>query len=241
VRALLVANITEADAGFIGQSLRLRGYAFTEVLREHHEQWASEVDDLVDRADLVLSLGSNWSAYWPEVAASVEAEATLLRRAHDQGVPILGICFGAQMLAHALGGRVFVAPEPEMGWCSVQASDPQSLAGTVLAGEWMQWHGDTFEPPANSEILASSDRAVQAFRIAKCLALQFHPEATESVVSQWSAGQGQCELISAGVDPQDLLTQTRIKVVDAQERCDGLVSWFLADVAGRPTTHKSTY
>ena len=236
-----MANITDADAGFIGQSLRMRGYAFTEVLREHHEQWVTRVADLVDKADLVLSLGSNWSAYWPEVAPSVEAEATLLRRAHDQGVPILGICFGAQMLAHALGGRVFAAPEPELGWCLVQASDPQSLAGSVLAGEWMQWHGDTFEVPADSEILASSDCAIQAFRLGKCLALQFHPEATESVVSQWSAGQGQCELISAGVDPQDLLAQTRIKVVDAQERCDGLVSWFLADVAGRSTAHKSTY
>ncbi len=236
-----MANICDADSGFVGQSLRMRGYAFTEVLREHHEQWVSRISELINQADLVLSLGSSWSAYWPEVAPSVEAEASLLCLAHKQGVPILGICFGAQMLAHALGGRVFPALQPEIGWCSVQASDPQSPAGAVLAGEWMQWHGDTFEPPMNSEVLAHSDRATQAFRLGKSLAIQFHPEATESVVSQWSAGQGQCELIGAGVDPHELLALTRANVIDAQERCDGLVSWFLTDIAGRSTSHKSTY
>lgn len=231
MRALLVANVADTDAGFIGHSLRLRGYAFTEVMREHHSRWT---DDMLSGVDLVVSMGSGWSAFWPDVAPAVAAEAELLRRARDQRIPILGVCFGAQMLAHAFGGRVYRADTSEIGWCRVVAHDPDTLGGSVLQGEWLQWHYDTFDPPPGAQVVASSEVAVQAFHIGRSLGVQFHPEATESVVSRWSAGEGQAELLAAGVDPVALHERTRALVHDAEARCDALVSWFLADIAGKP-------
>ena len=234
MRALLVANVADTDAGYVGHALRLRGYAFTEIMREHHEHWSTRIDDLVNGADLVVSMGSGWSVYWPEVAEAITAESSLLRHARDRAVPILGVCFGAQILAHALGGKVFRATQSEIGWCRVFAHQPDSLAGSVLEGEWMQWHYDTFEPPTGAEVVASSDHAIQAFHIGRSLGVQFHPEATEAVVSRWSTGEGQAELVAAGIDPVALHERTRALVHDSEARCDALVNWFLADIAGKP-------
>ena len=133
VRALVIANAVDADPGFVGQHLRVRGYSFTECHRERTVEWPA-----LEGVDLVLLLGSEWSVYWPEVAGSVRAEAALVQSAHSRGTPILGICFGAQIVAHALGGSVGRAARPEVGWHSIESERPDDIA----TGPWMQWHFD---------------------------------------------------------------------------------------------------
>ena len=93
MRAVLIANTEDADPGFIGRSLRQRGYSFTEFLREDHQNWPT-----LDGFDLVVAMGSNWSTYWDHVAGPVLAEQSLLADAIARGIGILGICFGACLL-----------------------------------------------------------------------------------------------------------------------------------------------
>jgi GMP synthase-like glutamine amidotransferase len=222
VRALLLANRDDADPGFVGESLRSHGYAFSECHRENASDWP-----VLAGIELVVSLGSDWSVYWDHVRDSVEAEAALLRAAHSQQLPILGICFGGQILCHALGGSVAPAPVPEVGWHDVTSAIPE-LAGD---GPWFQWHSDRFTAPPSAEALALSVHAEQAFRLGRTLALQFHPEVNESIVARWSSG-GVDELAGLGIERGDLVEQTRANVERSRLAASGLVDWFVTQVAG---------
>ena len=216
MRALLVANESDADAGFVGERLSLAGYDFELRAREAWRDWP-----VLGSPDLVLALGSDWSVYWDHVAAPVEAEASLMRAAHERDVPMLCICFGAQLLSHALGGVVELAPEPEIGWHSVESAEP------ALAGTWFQWHVDRFNPPAGAEVLAHSRRAVQAYRHGSALAVQFHPEVDDSIVERWSH-LGSAELERHGIDAGELRARTAIETARSRAAAHTLVDWFVS-------------
>ena len=147
MRALLIANDDDADLGVIGRLASEAGYRFEVLSCEEPEGWP-----LLDGVDLVLSLGSEWSVYWDHVGASVAAEAALLAAAHGAAVPVLGICFGAQMVAHALGATVSRAPFAEIGWYEIDSSYPD----VVAPGPWFELHVDTFTVPAGATELARS-------------------------------------------------------------------------------------
>lgn len=230
MRAALIANSGDADPGFVGRSLRQRGYSFTEFIREHWETWPSS-----DGFDLVVAMGSSWSTYWEQQAGPIGAEQALLAAAIADGIPILGICFGAQQLATVLGGTVTNAQSPEIGWFEVKTlpETADSAPLSLTAGRWMQWHYDRFSVPSGATVLAESPVGPQAIVCGRSLGLQFHPEATESIVRQWSSGEGAQELADQRISPAELLAETSDTVDDAERRCDELVSWFLRDVAQR--------
>lgn len=228
MRAALIANVEDADPGFVGRALRRRGVSFVEYLREQWQQWPS-----LDGIDLVLAMGSSWSVYWEEHSGPISAEQSLMASAHAQGIPVLGICFGAQQLATVLGGTVTNAQSPEIGWFSVQnVAETASIAPSCLAeGLWMQWHYDKFSVPSGATVLAHSAVGPQAIVCGSSLGLQFHPEASESIVRQWSSGEGISELEKQGISRDALLAETSATVIDAERRCDELVAWFLQEVA----------
>ena len=230
MRAALIANREEADPGFVGKSLRARGYSFIEFLREDHKEWPN-----LDGIELVVAMGSGWSTYWDHVAEPVTAEQALLATAHQQGIPVLGICFGAQQLSATLGGTVTKAQTTEIGWFSVEnVPETGHLAPKSLTeGPWMQWHYDAFSVPAGATVLAQSPAGPQAMICGRALGLQFHPEATESIVRGWSSGSGNDELNDLGLSATEILGTTRANLDDAARRCDDLVEWFLAEVAQR--------
>jgi len=221
MRALLVANAADADAGFVGERFRHHGIAFTECHRERPAEWP----DLAGH-DLVLSLGSEWSTYWPEVASEVASEVALVREARRRGVPQLGICFGHQVMAAALGGTVERGRVPEIGWYEVVTDVPQVIA----AGPWLQWHHDVVTLPAGAEELARSAVGPQAWRLGRCAATQFHPEATETMLARWTSG-GADELAAFGTTPEALMEVTRANVGTSREHAEHLVDWFLGAVA----------
>ena len=228
MRAALIANVDDADPGFVGRALRRRGVSFVEYLREQWEGWPT-----LDGIDLVVAMGSSWSVYWEEQAGPISAEQALMASAHAAGIPVLGICFGAQQLATVLGGVVTNAQSPEIGWFSVQnVSEAAHLSPNCLtSGRWMQWHYDKFSVPSGATVLADSPVGPQAIVCGTSLGLQFHPEASESIVRQWSSGEGDEELKKQGINRDSLLAETSATVVDAERRCDELVAWFLRDVA----------
>ena len=224
---MLIANRGDNDGGVVGQLLRNRGYVFEHWVREDATGWT----DLPDDVELVVPLGSDWSVYWPDIAPSVEAEAGILRAAHRRGTPVFGICFGGQMLAHALGGRVERAEKPEIGWFSVDWSmtnvTPVDLVRVLSPTLWLQWHYDRFVPPADAHVLATGPLGAQAFVIGHSLGLQFHPEATPEIVERWTSGPGEEELVRSGIDPDELRRATREHASQSASRAEVLVDWFV--------------
>ena len=220
-----MSNQGDGDPGFVGERLMQLDFSLVHVDREYPAEWPS-----LAGFDLLLHLGSDWSVYSGDVSRNVEAESALMNDAQRRGVPIFGICFGAQMLAHSLGGVVQRAKRPEVGWCEVLA--PAAYA--PLAGIWMQWHADSFSAPASAEVLALSDVGPQAIRAGRSFGTQFHPEANEAIVTRWMSGEGAVELARLGIAPHDLAEVTRRETLRSGPAAGALVEWFLTEVASSP-------
>ena len=187
----------------------------------------------VPEYDAVVFFGAIWSVYDTATIPWIADEIGYARALIAQGVPTLGICFGGQMLAAAVGGQVERAPIPEVGWLSV-ASDTSAEPGLIDAGPWLSWHFDRFKVPAHVPVVARSALASQAFVTGRTLGLQFHPEVTDAVIDGWLSSGGDDQLIEFGIDPQALIEQSRTLADGAAARAHGLVRRFVFDVARRP-------
>ena len=173
--------------------------------------------------DLIVPLGSEYSAY--DDLPWIHLELDLLVEANKRSIPVLGICFGGQLLARALGGSVFRADSSEIGWLPIGSVAPDLLA----EGPWFQWHFDTFEAPPGSEILASNRVGPQAFRIGPHLGLQFHPEVTQKIMDDWVVAFRH-ELDENGVDPDALLAETERILAVASANTERLLDGFVASI-----------
>jgi GMP synthase-like glutamine amidotransferase len=129
--------------------------------------------------DLLVVLGSKEAAY-DDTLPWLARELAFVGSAVDRGLPVLGICFGAQLLARHLGGTVGPAARGEFGFTAVETSAPE----LVPPGPWLQFHGDAFVPPPGTEI-ARNDAGSQAFLAGKVLGVQFHPEITVDSFDSW--------------------------------------------------------
>jgi GMP synthase-like glutamine amidotransferase len=164
------------------------------------------------RYDLAIVLGSDDSAYDDSVPWVAE-EFDYVRRAIESDVPVLGICFGAQMLARALGSEVRKAEVPEVGWKSMTRSQE---AAWIPPGPWLTWHQDTFDWPPGTTRLAWTDEAPQAFSQGRHLGIQFHPEATADMIEEW-LDVDRRTLALTNTDPEALLAETRERDSQADE------------------------
>ena len=216
MRVVVIGHHEEDSAGFIGEAFRARGAE----LSRHLFPEDGPLPDL-DGADHVIVLGAIWSVYddSPD-RAWIADELAWLRRADEAGVPVLGICFGAQALATAFGGRVEAAPRKEVGWRLVDSFDP----GLIPPGPWLEFHGDRCLPPRQARVLARNDVGVQAFVIGRHLAVQFHPEPDGELLRLWLEVGGREEAEQAGTDPDAFLAETYAEEPAARERADTLVA-----------------
>ena len=175
--------------------------------------------------DLIVSLGSEFAAFDDSIPF-VQREVKLYEQAIEAGVPILGLCFGGQMLARVLGSRLFRAKEAEIGWLPVRTYD----AELVSTGPWFQWHFDTFSAPPGAKLIAETDAAPQAFVSGRSLGLQFHPEVTPEIMDEWVRAYPH-ELEAEGVDPDGLLAETRRLAQQAKQTTWRLLNAFRDRVA----------
>lgn len=224
MRALLIANAADADPGFVGERFREHGFAFDECHREHPGDWSS-----LDGHELVLLLGSEWSVYWPEVVSQVSAEVAVLQEAARRGIPVFGICFGSQVMAHAFGGSVFKAEIAEIGWQQVQSHVPD----VVAEGPWMEWHYDVVSMPPTAVEMARTESGPQAWNLGRMFCTQFHPEVHEGMIRRWARGFGEQELLRIGSSPAELLEVTRASVDASRPNAERLVDWFCESIAPR--------
>jgi GMP synthase-like glutamine amidotransferase len=122
----------------------------------------------------------------------------LLEQALAFGVPLLGICLGSQLIAKALGARVYQSPSKEIGWERVRftaaAADDPVFSGFASSTTFFHWHEETFDLPSGAEWLAYSEKCRhQAFRYGRsAYGVQFHPEITPEMIVDWSAQPTGC-------------------------------------------------
>ena len=181
-----------------------------------------------DPYDLVVLMGSPWSVYEERVQGWLGPELDFVRTRLAAGVPMLGICFGAQTMSAALGGEVKHAAMPEYGWTEVGSATKQ-----IEQGPWFQFHHDEFTVPPGAVELARNESGVQAFRAGRGLAVQFHPEMTADLLASWCRVEGGVEeLVEAGRDPDDLIEESRLRESESQPGLERLLDWFVDEVAG---------
>jgi GMP synthase-like glutamine amidotransferase len=197
LRALVVQHEEATPPGLVTEWLAHHGIEADEVRID----LATEDVDPTGH-DLVVSLGAEFAAF-DDHLPHVPREGRLMRRALDAGVPVLGLCYGGQLLARVLGGEVFRSDVAEIGWLPVRTTD----AELVSEGPWFQWHFDCFTLPPGAELVAESDVGPQAFVSGRSLGLQFHPEVTPEIMDDWVRVYRH-ELDAEGVDPDAILAAT---------------------------------
>jgi GMP synthase (glutamine-hydrolysing) len=186
-------------------------------------------------ADLLVVLGGEMGVYESERFPVLTEEIALLTERLGARRPVFGVCLGAQLMASALGSRVYRGPTNEIGYRAVEPTEA-GRAGPLrhVAGvPMMQWHSDTFDLPAGTTRLAgSSAYGTEAFAIGSwALAVQFHPEVTAEMHDTWLASSGD-ELQSEGLDPH-MLRHERDQHSDAMQSASrALFSEWLAALPG---------
>jgi GMP synthase (glutamine-hydrolysing) len=185
---VVLQHVAYEGPGAVLDAIR-RGGRVPAVIRIDQGEPVPAVASVGSMAGLVV-MGGPMSVH-DEGLGWLHDERVLMKAAVDAGLPVLGICLGAQQLAVALGGVVAPGPEPEVGVGEIHLG-PASLHDPVLgpAGSplaCMHWHADTFTLPDGAVLLASSDRYPhQAFRFGqRAYGLQFHVEVTASLVAHW--------------------------------------------------------
>ena len=216
MRVAVIRHHEEDSAGFIGAAFEARGAELGVCLFPKEGPLPA-----LDGIDHVVVLGAVWSVYddSPDRAWIAEVLAWL-RQADEAGVPVLGICFGGQALAAALGGRVEAAPRKEIGWSVVDSYDPE----VIPHGPWLEFHQDRFFPPSHARVLATNEVGVQAAVLGRHLAVQFHPEPDGALLRAWLDMGGREEAERHGVDADRFLAQTFAEEPAARVRADALVA-----------------
>lgn len=203
---LILKNIASEGPGTMEDYLRGRSIPYRVV-----ELGDGETSPPLDAFDTLVVLGGPMAVYEMNDYPHLVAASRLIREAVNTGKKLLGICLGAQMMAHCLGAEVYKGPAEEIGWRGIELTgegvrDPlmRSLAVHPSAGDFWRtfrvfhWHGDTFELPMGARGLARSELyANQAFSYGKNLyAFQFHMEVTKQMVYEWFEGHPELQRIS---------------------------------------------
>ena len=179
-RLLVVEHDHDAPAGLLAGWAAGRGLKADTVRLHAGDPLPGSAPD----CDAAVVLGSEQTAY-DDTVPWLAGELAFVRALVDTGVPVLGICFGGQVLARVLGARVYRLPAPEIGWVRARTRTPR-----LAAGPWLSWLRDAFDLPPGAADLAANDVSLQAFALGPHAGLQFHPEATEPIVRDWLAGAG---------------------------------------------------
>jgi GMP synthase-like glutamine amidotransferase len=221
--ALVLEHEADAPAGILGEWARARGIALEVVAVGD----GAAIPDPAERR-FVVTLGSEASAF-DDAVPWLAAERAALDRALALGVPVLGICFGGQHLARALGGTVARAVRPEVGWLDVDTLAPE----VVPPGPWLQWHRDAFTVPPGAELLARSPAGPQAFRAGPHLGVQFHPEVTPAIALDWATSYP-ASIDRAGTTRAAVRAGGDAHAAGARRRAHALFDAFLAGASGTP-------
>lgn len=157
--------------------------------------------------DALIFMGGPMSAN--DDLSYIRQEIGIIQSAAERGHAMLGVCLGAQIIAKALGGRVYRNPVKEIGWFPVewtQAAGADPLFGGLRSAETIfHWHSETFDLPPGGEWLAYSEACRhQAFRLGRAIyGMQFHLEVTPAMIEGWCAEDANCGDVRELASPID--------------------------------------
>jgi GMP synthase-like glutamine amidotransferase len=207
-----------AEVGTVGPALTRLGF---EVLAATLLPGGPPLPDPEQIAVLVV-LGSSAAAD-DDSLPWLGPERAYLARSIELDVPVLGICFGAQLLARVLGGTVGRAARPERGFVPLTSADPRVMP----TGDWLQFHDDTFTLPPSAELVAANEIGVQAFRHGRHVGVQFHPEITPAVFATWVESwrvTGELGQLSTEIDLPALTADVAARATASATACHDLVN-----------------
>ncbi|MDQ4050896.1 MAG: type 1 glutamine amidotransferase [Thermoproteota archaeon] len=200
-KILSVQNIAYEPLGLLEKMFVSDGYNIEKINAQNDPVPSSPLG-----YDAVIILGGPMAVY--DNLVYLQEEQELIRNAIKNETPLLGICLGSQLIAQAAGGRVYKGKRKEIGWYDVHltpASSNDIFRGfTEKTIRIFQWHGDTYDLPANAKILAYSDLYPQAFRIGSAVGIQFHFEVDEQIIRTW-INEYSDEMSGEKISPQSLL------------------------------------
>ena len=245
-RAIVLQHLDREGPGFIADLCGERGLAVS-ILRL---DLGAEVPRALDAGDLLVVMGGPMGV--SELADPrypfLAQELALLRASLARQLPILGICLGAQLLAHAAGSRVYpnqgkdrgglLQPSPEVGFGDVRllrVDQEPVLAGLPVRLPVLHWHGDTFDLPTGAVRLAESDACLnQAFRLGqRAFGLQFHVEIDAALVRRWAEEDAAFATSALGAGgPAAIAAASEASAARMREPGRRLVKNLLAEMIG---------
>jgi GMP synthase (glutamine-hydrolysing) len=235
MRVLSLIHGRDAHSGLFGEVAREEGHE----LEERSYPLGNPPPATTERYDALMVFGGAMNVHEVEDNPWIEQEIALIDDALERDLPVLGVCLGGQLLAAAAGGRVTRAPEPEIGWHSVEKTDAAAddpvfapLPEQFLA---YQWHSYQAELPDEGVLLARSPVCAQAFRVGdRAWGTQFHAEVTPEIVEAWIANYGSDpDAVAQGFDADEQRRRLREEIGRWNELGRDLVTAFLAYAASR--------
>jgi GMP synthase (glutamine-hydrolysing) len=217
--ALAIRHVPFEDLGSFAAVLRERGFAV--AYRD------AGLDDLAARdlvdADLLIVLGGPIGVYEVKDYPFLKDEIAVVERRLELGRPVLGLCLGAQIMAKALGARVYKGKRKELGWSPLALTDAGRASALAELGprtSVLHWHGDTFDLPRGAKLLGSTRLYPnQAFAWRNhALALQCHIETTVRGLERWFIGHALEIATTRGVKLEALRRDTRRRGPRLEER-----------------------
>lgn len=207
-----IQHVGYEDLGSLEGVLKSRGFTVRYLCSRNLDYGRLYAGD----ADLIVVLGGPMGVYEVDKHPWIPFEIQFIQERVETQKPLLGICFGSQIIAKACGGDAYKGPQgKEIGWQKITVNDEgmktplRHLDGSLT--NMMHWHGDTFDLPEGAVILASSDKyKKQAFKIGDTiLALQCHPEVTEAKLRLWYAS-GKSELAEVGKTVDEMRAEAEL-------------------------------
>jgi GMP synthase (glutamine-hydrolysing) len=237
-RILVFQHVAAEPLGTLDPLIRRRGHRIRFVNFEREP----DASPSLDRYRGLIVLGGPMNVDEQSSRAHLRVELRAIEQALKEDKPVLGICLGAQLLAHVLGAPIRRLAQPEIGWHPLWLtwqgkSDPVLLPLGESASVF-QWHGCHFEIPAAAEHLAKGEScSQQAFRYGRsAYGFQFHLEMDQALVERWLSNPAyRAELSAAGLgdSAEAIRGQTRELIGGMQRQADRVFNAFL-DLVGRP-------
>ena len=238
-RVIVLKHVAAEPLGLLDPMIRQRGHRIRFVNFHRHPD--AEPD--IDRYQALVVLGGPMHVRDMDRLPHLATECRLIERALTRGMPVLGICLGAQMIAHVLGARVGPADRPEIGWYRIRPRRPAVEQDPVLhpldsEQPVFQWHSHAFEVPGSAVHLAESDACPgQAFRYDQAAwAFQFHLELDERLIRRWMTSPAHVEeLAASGLEatPETILAETTRHLDTARALADRVFGNWLDQLGTR--------
>ena len=219
-RIMVVQHVGHEPLGVLNPMLKAAGFRIRYVNFGRHPHLLPKLDGYFG----LVILGGPMGVYEADRHAHLQVEMKLIEEAIKRDIPVLGICLGAQLVAHVLGAHVRKAPQWEMGWCNISLT-PEGRKDPLFNKydkneKIFQLHQDMFDPPKAATHLAFSELCPgQAFRYGKKVyGLQFHLEADQPMILRWlhraenkqhiDESHGQLNAKNISRDTEDYITRS---------------------------------